>query len=415
MEEYKDERETKNDSADTDLFLLKNRALNVASEGITIADMRLPDEPLIYINEGFERLTGYSAESLIGKNCRFLQGKDTDPATVKQIREALASGTECTVEILNYAKSGEPFWNRLSLTPIKDSAGEVTHFIGVQSDFTKRRNAEEALREANQQLEIVNQRMTGDLEAAGVIQRSLLPPKKPQTEDVGFAWVYEPCDELGGDTLNVFRIDEKRFAVYMVDVSGHGVRASLLSFTLSHWFSRLLQGSVSTVSASEPNRGFSLSPARVAEELNLEFQMDMDNPQYFTMCYGVIDAEAGEFRFVTAGNPPLVVARKDGGTEVLNIEGFPIGIVEKPEYTENVIKLNPGDRVFLYTDGLTEAEDKHGNPYGEERLAAGVLDGRSISLDDCLGSIMKSISTWEGPGGLEDDLSILAFELLEGK
>ncbi len=413
MEEYKDERAVKNDSAGTNMILLKNRALNVASEGITIADMRLPDEPLIYINEGFERLTGYPAESMIGKNCRLLQGKETDPATLKQIREALASGTECTVEILNYTKSGEPFWNRLSLTPIKDSAGEVTHFIGVQSDITKRRNAEEALRKANRQLEIVNQRMAGDLEAAGVIQRSLLPPKKPQTEDVGFAWVYEPCDELGGDTLNVFRLDEKRFAVYMVDVSGHGVRASLLSFTLSHWFTRLLQGAVTPVSAFERNPGSSFSPARVAEELNLQFQMDMDNPQYFTMCYGVIDVEAGEFRFVTAGNPPLVVARKDGATEVLSIEGFPIGIVEKPEYTENVIKLNSGDRVFLYTDGLTEAEDKHGNPYGEERLAAGISKGKLLNLDDCLGAIMKSINAWEGPGGLEDDLSILAFELLE--
>lgn len=415
MNDHQDEQAVKNDSAGTDLILLKNRALNVAAEGVTIADMRLPDEPLIYINEGFERLTGYSAESMVGKNCRFLQGQETDPATVKQIRDALASGTECTVEILNYAKSGEPFWNRLSLTPITDSAGEVTHFIGVQSDITKRRNAEEALRRANRQLELVNQRMTGDLEAAGVIQRSLLPPESPRSEDIRFAWVYEPCDELGGDTLNVFRLDEKRLAVYMVDVSGHGVRASLLSFTLSHWFSRLVQGSAAQVSASEQNAGYPFSPARVAEELNLQFQMDNDNPQYFTMCYGVIDSEAGEFRFVTAGNPPIVVARRDGSTEVLSIEGFPIGLVEKPDYSENIIKLNPGDRVFLYTDGLTEAEDKYGNPYGTERLSAGIFEGRSLNLDDCLASIMKSLKAREGPGGLEDDLSILAFELLDGK
>ena len=124
------------ESGKTDLLLLKDRALDIAAEGITIADMRLPDQPLIYINEGFERLTGYSAKSMLGKNCRFLQGEDSDPGTVEEIRRALASGTECTVEILNHTKNGEPFWNRLSLTPVTDSKGGVTHFIGVQSDIT---------------------------------------------------------------------------------------------------------------------------------------------------------------------------------------------------------------------------------------------------------------------------------------
>lgn len=403
--------ETQDDSLETDMLLLKNRALNVAAEGITIADMRLPNQPLIYINEGFERLTGYSADSMLGKNCRFLQGDDTDPATVQKIRDALASGSECTVEILNHTKSGEPFWNRLSLTPVKDHFGVVTHFIGVQSDITQRRNAEEALREANRQLEIVNRRMKRDLEAAAGIQRSLLPDRKPQSEDVGFSWIFQPCDELGGDTLNVFPLDDKRFAVYVVDVSGHGVRASLLSFTLSHWFLRLLQGNSGAV--SKVNGESSFSPVEVAEELNRQFQMDMENPQFFTMCYGVIDAEAREFRFVTAGNPPVVVARDDGRIEVLRIEGFPIGIVERPEYAEMKIRLHPGDRVFLYTDGLIEAEDEHENIYGTERLADKILANKNRGLEDCVASVIKSVNRWESSRGLEDDVSILAFELTD--
>jgi sigma-B regulation protein RsbU (phosphoserine phosphatase) len=253
--------------------------------------------------------------------------------------------------------------------------------------------------------------MTRDLEAAAAIQGSLLPDRKPRSEDVRFSWVSQPCDELGGDTFNVFPLDEKRFAVYMVDVSGHGVRASLLSFTLSHWFLRLLQNN--SEATTEVNGESSFVPVEVADELNRQFQMDMETPQFFTMCYGVIDVEAREFRFVTAGNPPIVVARNNGTTEILRIEGFPIGIVETPRYSENVIKLYPGDRVFLYTDGLIEAEDKQDNPYGIERLTKKILENKNCSLDDCVDSIMKSLNEWERSRELEDDVSILAFELTD--
>lgn len=105
---------------------LKDRALDVAAEGITIADAREPDRPLIYANEGFERMTGYPVAEVLGRNCRFLQGPATDPAAMAEIRAALAESRACVVEILNYRKDGSAFWNRLSITPVRDVAGEVT-------------------------------------------------------------------------------------------------------------------------------------------------------------------------------------------------------------------------------------------------------------------------------------------------
>ena len=89
-----------------DQLALKDRALDVAAEGITIADARLPDRPLIYANEGFERVTGYAVAEVVGRNCRFLQGAGTDPAAVAEQRE-------CVVEILNYQRDGTTSWNRL--------------------------------------------------------------------------------------------------------------------------------------------------------------------------------------------------------------------------------------------------------------------------------------------------------------
>jgi PAS domain S-box-containing protein len=95
----------------TEQLALKDRALSAAAEGITISDARLPDNPLIYANSGFEQLTGYSIASIIGKNCRFLQGRGTNPAAAEEIRRALLEQRACVVEILNYRQDGTPFWN----------------------------------------------------------------------------------------------------------------------------------------------------------------------------------------------------------------------------------------------------------------------------------------------------------------
>src|SRR3954463_760249 len=141
---------------------LKDRALASSAEGITIADARLPDQPLIYANAGFERLTGYSVAEVLGRNCRFLQGSATDLATVDELRTAISQQREVTVQLLNYHKDGAPFWNRLSITPVHDSSREVTHFIGVQSDVTAEKEPRDALQHPNQRLEAASEAMKRD-------------------------------------------------------------------------------------------------------------------------------------------------------------------------------------------------------------------------------------------------------------
>lgn len=115
---------------------LYERALDGATVGITIADATDPNVPLVYANDEFCEITGYTVEEALGRNCRYLQGEETDPETIERIREALRTETSVSVDIRNYRKSGEPFWNSLEITPITDETGAVTHYLGFQRDVT---------------------------------------------------------------------------------------------------------------------------------------------------------------------------------------------------------------------------------------------------------------------------------------
>lgn len=290
---------------------LRNRALSATAEGVVIADARVPDNPIIYANAGFERLTGYSVEEVMGRNCRFLQGPETDGDTLGRLRSAIHQKQECTVQLLNYRKDGSTFWNRLSITPIRDASGEVTHFIGVQSDITEQKRTEEALQAANRKLEAAAQRLKQDLEAAAVVQRALLPSALPRVPGINLAWAFRPCQELAGDALNVFPLDERRIALYILDVSGHGVASSLLSFTLSHLLSPIPEKSALYQAVGDGSGTHRvLPPADVVTRLNKQFPFNPDLPQYFTIAYGILELETRKLRYVSAGhfNPVYVPA-----------------------------------------------------------------------------------------------------------
>ena len=127
---------------------LREGALDAISEAIAIADAGRPDYPIIYVNAAFERITGYSIGEAIGRNCRFLQGAATDPAMVARMRADLHDGRPFRGEVVNHRKDGVTFYNELSITPVHDAHGRLTHFIGVLTDLTGRHSLEAQLRQA---------------------------------------------------------------------------------------------------------------------------------------------------------------------------------------------------------------------------------------------------------------------------
>ncbi len=134
-----------------EMLWLYDRAMAATSSGVTISDATNPEHPIIYCNPAFESMTGYRRQEIIGKNCRFLYGSDTDPAAVEIIRQALQTESECKVILKNYRQDGTAFWNCFSISPVRDRTGKLTHFICVQRDITHRKQAEEALQNSEAQ------------------------------------------------------------------------------------------------------------------------------------------------------------------------------------------------------------------------------------------------------------------------
>ncbi|MGC9528292.1 MAG: diguanylate cyclase domain-containing protein [Limnospira sp.] len=123
-----------------------DQAISACRNGVVISDAIQPDNPIIYVNSAFEKMTGYSGAEVVGKNCRFLQGTDRDQPGLEIIRKSLKNYHNCSVELRNYKKNGTLFWNEISISPVRNCEGTVTHYIGIQTDISDRKNMEEALK-----------------------------------------------------------------------------------------------------------------------------------------------------------------------------------------------------------------------------------------------------------------------------
>jgi sigma-B regulation protein RsbU (phosphoserine phosphatase) len=278
----------------------------------------------------------------------------------------------------------------------------------VQTQFALKRSVdritslERSLAQRNAELEAANRRMTRDLQTAARVQEALLPGALPRVAGADFAWQFKPCAELAGDLLNVTALDDRTVGLYVLDVVDHGAAAALLAVMVTRVLARLLR----TAGPERP------SPAAVASHLSREFPWDPRTEQFFTLLYGTLDLETRQFRYVSAGHPgPLYVARGQAPRQ-LDVPGFPIGLGDGV-YEEQTLRLEHGDRLYLYSDGLPDARDRAHKPFGLGRLVDAVAAGRATPLADSLALLLRRVDDWCGEAAPHDDISILAVEMAE--
>ena len=138
---------------------LRNRALAALNSGVIVTDPKQPDNPVVDVNPAFERITGYAEDETIGRNCRFLQGPDTEGEEIETMRRAISEEGDCQVVLKNYRKDGTAFWNEIKIAPVRDSDGRLTHFVGILTDVTERIHAQQAMERVAEELRRSNEEL----------------------------------------------------------------------------------------------------------------------------------------------------------------------------------------------------------------------------------------------------------------
>jgi phosphoserine phosphatase RsbU/P len=256
------------------------------------------------------------------------------------------------------------------------------------------------LRAAAADLAAAHDRHTRDLEAAARVQRALLPALPPALPGARFAWAFEPCGQLAGDYLNVFRLADRHVGLCVLDVSGHGVAAALLSLTASQLLARIAGGPAA------------VPPAEVVGRLARELPPEATGGQTFTLLYGVLALDTGDFRFVSAGHPGPVHLAAGRPASKLEVTGFPVG-VGGGDYKDQAVALAAGDRLVLYSDGLTGMRNADGEHFGTRRLLATLDEGRRLPVGEHLATLVHAVETWRGQTARQDDISVLVVERTE--
>ncbi len=338
--------------------------------------------------------------------CRRIREQNQDNYTVVLI---LTSTKDKEAMVQGFAAGADDFMTKpLDHVELQWRIFSGLRVMRLQSTLS---NRIQDLVDARSRLQLANEEMREGLDAAAKTQRALLPQATPDVDRISAAWTYQPSAALGGDALNMFKLDDHLMGFFIVDICGHGLPSALLAVSLHRVLTPVLdQPSLLTGDNFDSPLDLFTDPGRVLTELNRRFPMSIEKGEYFTAVYGVIDTRASVLKYAGAGHPNPVIISKDQSFSRLATEGFPVGFDEDVVYETETVSLNPGDRLFVYSDGIAEAQNPEGDMFGIERVAQKLKACAEESLEETLEALVKDVREWEGAAGQEDDMSLVLLE-----
>ncbi|MCE9978395.1 PP2C family protein-serine/threonine phosphatase [Leclercia adecarboxylata] len=270
---------------------------------------------------------------------------------------------------------------------------------------------ESTLAARNARLSEALRQIEQDLEVAARIQQSVLPAHQQRHQDYFSDWIFLPSAWVSGDIFNVFPLDN-HLGFYCVDVSGHGVGAAMMSLAVARQFlhGRAVERFLFTADNEVA------SPAEVVRILNGRFCSDeVEIVSYFTMIYGVIDLATGEGRLCQAGHPTPFIVTPEGEARTVGNGGAPVGLMPDLCWTDVNFSLAAGERLCLFSDGITECENLGGEQFGQMRLQASLQAGAGLTLNELLPQFARHLVHWRSgdnkePLAMADDVSLLVIE-----
>jgi sigma-B regulation protein RsbU (phosphoserine phosphatase) len=295
-------------------------------------------------------------------------------------------------EFKNKKKNGDLYWESASISPYRNQEGRITHFVAVKEDITDRKKAEETLKSKNEAME-------QELQYAQMIIKQILPASVPDFVGLSMEYRYRPLEAIGGDLFLYNEIDDDHLGVFLGDVTGHGVSAAL--------FLALVKSSIDRISRQHGGQ-----PVALLQQLNRELYASMAS-YFLTAIYGVFSRDSGgiNFTFARGGHcPPILYRAETGSARLVSPSGKPIGVFDNITIEEARVTLLPGDRIYLYTDGIHEVMNSKKEMLGFEGLLDIVLDQRSLPLRDSMDAIIQRVREFQEGSVEEDDVVLMGFE-----
>jgi len=290
-----------------------------------------------------------------------------------------------------YSQFGAEFWlsGRLG-TVVITLVGILYHLYTESRSALEVRNLE--LQRTVDVAQTHSEQQGQELEKAREIQEGLLPKKIPQVKGLEVAGAWQPARVVGGDYYDVLKFSERKIGICIGDVVGKGITAALLMANLQASFRAFAEEGV--------------SPGALCGKLHGVISNNVAQEKFVTFCYCTIDAEKNKLTYASAGHCPPLLLRGRGEAISLKEGGTPLGILPGKEYADTEVQLEAGDRLVLYTDGLTEAMNAEDEQFGEPRLVGLGRKNTGLGAAELLEVIRKEVSGFSG-GSFQDDFTLV--------
>ena len=352
-------------------------AHTIAEDAIMIVpdalqDERFRDNPLVTNDPYIRFYAGYPLKGPNGMNIGTFCIADGEPRNLNAEQQEL---------LIEYASLVQ---RELNLLDVIESQGKLL--------------------ETQIELEKVQRNLHRELGEAADFVHQKLPPRF-EDEKFKLDWAFLASSQLGGDMFGMDRLSDDRYLIYLLDVAGHGIGASLMASAVQNTMQQILtelQTKADSSSGTEPT----ISPAAVLQNLNSHFQMESNQDKFFTIWCGVVDLAEQQIQFANAGHPAPILFDSTHQATALSQDSLMIGVVPHAVYTDMQIEYAADSRLILFSDGILEEMNDDDQQFGRQRLETAYRNRCEIGNCD-LSAILKQVQTWNGNKPFADDVSLV--------